>query len=120
MRKSKKKGSAGLGQDSSLKDPFRRYVCEDGELREADETYASGRKHFSVILDSEGREIRREDYDDQGRLRKVKFIYYGEDGAFVEEFYDAALSFFRERNTETGLIEERGPEGNLLSILRTD
>jgi hypothetical protein len=79
-----------------------------------------GIKHFSEYYDSQGNRVKREDFDEKGGLKRVTVYNYRDGELVTTDFYEANLNATRQRNTDTGIIEERTPEGKLIGKLRDD
>ena len=76
--------------------------------------------YFEIQTDSQGREVRRLDYDSDSRLKAVIESDYDSRGDLNEQgVYEVSLSFSRHRNAG-GLLEERSPEGELIRVLEED
>jgi|SRR3989344_4027579 len=94
-----------------------RYIPGKG-IKEYGEEELKGKEHFTVFTDRDGMEIRREDYDEKGKLKKLTVTEYNPQGQLdSQSFYSVKLKFYRKRNKE-GILEEMTPEGKLIRILR--
>jgi len=128
LRQKDKKETYALSRDDENNSPAlstkltqRSYVysIETGLVEKKPED-VTGIKHFSEYFDSQGKKVRREDYDENGRLKSIMDYCYRNGEFDSVNFYDASLLSVRRKNPDTGIMEERTPEGELIGKLRED
>jgi hypothetical protein len=99
---------------------IRNYTHEIGNgIVELNQAETIGKRFYSLLFDQD-KKIRRDDYNERGDIIKVTTYEYEGESILKSKFHAVKLLFTRERDKDSGLLQERNPDGELIKNLRED
>lgn len=85
-----------------------------------EQAVANRSEHYSVYTGKDGEQVRREDFDEDGNLKRLILTEYNPEGrVFRERVYNPGLNFYNQRRAD-GVLEQIDADGKFLGTVRED